>query len=65
VKYADLVEVEVVEMPNSPLLLLLSYQEFKSEGWELTAGERELWQNVRILSVVNLQVRYVYKVSCE
>jgi hypothetical protein len=50
-KYADLVDpVEVVaEMPNSPLLVLVSYQTFKGgRGGE--AGEKELWQNVSILN---------------
>lgn len=64
-KYVDLVDPAevVVEMPNSPLLVLVSYQKFKSGGGGLTAGKEELWQNVRI--VINLQVGYVYKVSCE
>lgn len=44
-KYVDLVDsVEVVvEMPNSPLLVV-SYQKFKGGGGGgLTAGKEELW----------------------
>jgi hypothetical protein len=53
VKYVDLVDpVEVVvELPNSFLLVLVSYQKFKSGGQGvLTAGKEELWQNVSILT---------------
>lgn len=52
-KYVDLVDpVEVVvELPNSFLLVLVSYQKFKSGGQGvLTAGKEELWQNVSILT---------------
>jgi hypothetical protein len=50
VKYVDLVDPVkvVVEMPNSPLLVLVSYQKFKGGG--LTAGKEELWQNVSIIN---------------
>jgi hypothetical protein len=65
VKYVDLVDPAevVVEMPNSPLLVLVSYQKFKSGGGGWQLGKKSYGKMSELLLTYRLGMYIKFRVS--